>query len=1193
MRSARLASICLGFALLATHVAADTGTTEYPWLDGLSLVVLDTQDTGSLHAAHALIRDAGGTVAILSPPSLLFAWLPPAKTAVLSDRHPIRAIYQNEVTAADLRLEDAQSRAMLRYWNALVRGEIRPQTELAQPQAWQPGSGDARDPEAIEPWAYVQNLQDNGFDPAQLAQRGLLAGKAGPGATVQGNSDRMTGTVTVTLLFVESNGTGSDPNTYTWTDADQQSYINGVNTGLAWWSAEARDYNNCWVAFFVRYVPPTDSRCQQWREMVTHPSADVPAMASDVMANFGFAGGSHITRVTAFNTAQRATYGTTWAYTGFVAYNPLPAPGQLTDGASAFAYLLGPYSFLLYRSYGWAPEQVFTHESGHIFGACDEYADGCTCGAICIDEPNGNCESCGGGASCMMRLNTFTLCTYTDNQLGWHDATPCAPPALTPPTATALAPASGFLGTTVPLTITGQNLLYGAFATLGEGVSVVSSTVTTSAGTDTLHLTVHIDDNAVLGSRNVIVSNRDLQSSTLASAYQVLGTPRHYYAPSGGNIYPYHTPATASTSLEDAIAAAAPGDTVLVGSGPLSIGFGLNKGVLLSGAWNPGFTTRNLATGKTVVDLTGNLFIAVSGGGTGGLDGFELRNGQGAAWSVPFAGFYGGAVSIVSSNGLIANCDIHSNEAIVGAGFGGGGGIFATNSTVTLIGNTITGNTATRGGGIYLHGTSGSVIGNTIANNAVTAGTQTPRGAGIVIDGCTNLTLTNNNLNANTGAENGGGLYIVNSTNINVQGGSIEHHAVTNSGGGARIDGGQAMFTSVVFERNSSGFSEGGLAATGGAALQLDECSFLWNRALLFGGVHATGPTASVRHSLFVGNSSFANGGLALDNVASGVVLGNTFDRNAANSGGGSLALNTAPIQVSNNILVNTTGTAVACSGTLPTLLAYNLAWNSSIGNYSGCSPGAGSITGDPRFADTTQVDYRLALHSAAIDAGRIDGGFLDPDGSRGDLGRYGAHAFTMAQPVYPKNLSAQTTIGGNVVLRWSANPEMDVESYAVYADIVSGFKPAPGNFVTLVASPDTTVNLGPTTDLPYYTIAAIDASGYASGYAVQAFLPTTTDAPAPPVAWRFQLHSSTPNPFNPVTTIRFELDRAGPARVEIFDLAGRLVRTLTQGQREAGLFGIVWDGTDGRGRRVPSGTYLMRLESTGRTATQKLTVLK
>jgi hypothetical protein len=49
----------------------------------------------------------------------------------------------------------------------------------------------------------------------------------------------------------------------------------------------------------------------------------------------------------------------------------------------------------------------------------------------------------------------------------------------------------------------------------------------------------------------------------------------------------------------------------------------------------------------------------------------------------------------------------------------------------------------------------------------------------------------------------------------------------------------------------------------------------------------------------------------------------------------------------------------------------------------------------------------------------------------------------------------------------------------------------------------------------------------------------------------------------------------------------------LTQGQREAGLFGIVWNGTDGRGRRVPSGTYLMRLESTGRTATQKLTVLK
>ncbi len=1194
MRSARVPSICLAFALLAAVAAADDGSADYSWLEGLSLIVLDTQDIGSMHAAHAFIREAGGTVAILSPPSLLFAWLPPAKTAALEGRHPIRAIHHGEVTAADLGLEDAQSRSMLQYWNAVVRGEIRSRAELGKPQGWQPGAGDVRTPDAIEPWAYVQNLQANGFDPAQLAQRGLLAGKAGPGATIQGNSDRMTGTVTVTLLFVESDGTGSDPNTYTWTDTDMQSYVNGVNTGLAWWSAQARDYNNCWVAFFVRYVPPTDSRCQQWREMVTHPSADVAAMASDVMAKFGYSSGGHTTRVSAFNTAQRATYGTQWAYTGFVAYNPLPAAAQLTDGTSAFAYLLGPYTFLLFRSYGWAPEQVFTHESGHIFGACDEYADGCTCGAICIDEPNGNCEDCGGGASCMMRLNTFTLCSYTDNQVGWQDVSPCAPPALTPPTATAVAPASGSLGTTQPVTITGQNFLYGAFATLGNGVSILSSTLVLSAGADSLKLTVNIDDNAILGSRDIIVNNRDLQSSTLAGAFQVLGTPRHYYAPTGTNVYPYHTPATAATTLGDALAAAAAGDTVLIGSGTLSIGsFGINKGILLSGAWSPDFTTRNLATGKTVIDLVGNLFIAVTGGGTGGLDGFELRNGQGSAWSVPFTGHYGGAVSIISSNGLVANCDIHSNEATVGSGFGGGGGIFASNSTVTLSGNSITGNTATRGGGIYLHASSGSVTGNTIANNALTASTQTPRGAGVVIDACTNLTLTDNVLNGNIGAENGGGFYILNSTNIHVEGGRIEHHAVTNSGGGARIEGGQTTFTAVLFERNSSSWAEGGLAAAAGVALQLSECTFLWNTALFFGGVHAAGPSTSVRHSLFVGNSSFANGGLTLDNLASGEVLGNTFDRNSANSGGGSLALNTAPIEVSNNIIANTTGTGVACSGTLPTLLAYNLTWNSSIADYAGCSPGSGSTTGDPRFADSAQVDYRLALHSAAIDAGRLDGGLLDPDGSRGDLGRYGSHTFTMAQPVYPKNLSAQTTIGGNVVLRWTANSEMDVASYAVYGDSVSGFKPTAANFVTLVANPDTTANLGLTTALSSYTIAAIDASGYASGYAVQAALPPTTDAGALPVAWRFKLHPSTPNPFNPVTTIRFELDRAGPARVEIFDLAGRLVRTLAQGRREVGLFGIVWDGTDGRGQRVPSGIYLLRFESTGRIATQKLTVLK
>ena len=69
------------------------------------------------------------------------------------------------------------------------------------------------------------------------------------------------------------------------------------------------------------------------------------------------------------------------------------------------------------------------------------------------------------------------------------------------------------------------------------------------------------------------------------------------------------------------------------------------------------------------------------------------------------------------------------------------------------------------------------------------------------------------------------------------------------------------------------------------------------------------------------------------------------------------------------------------------------------------------------------------------------------------------------------------------------------------------------------------------------------------------------------------------PNPFNPRTTIRFELPEAGVARVAVHDVAGRLVRLLVDESLPAGSHEALWDGRDASGREVGSGTYLARLE--------------
>ena len=75
-----------------------------------------------------------------------------------------------------------------------------------------------------------------------------------------------------------------------------------------------------------------------------------------------------------------------------------------------------------------------------------------------------------------------------------------------------------------------------------------------------------------------------------------------------------------------------------------------------------------------------------------------------------------------------------------------------------------------------------------------------------------------------------------------------------------------------------------------------------------------------------------------------------------------------------------------------------------------------------------------------------------------------------------------------------------------------------------------------------------------------------------------FALHQNAPNPFNPATTIRFDLPTPGTAIFRVYSVDGRLVREWVLGQVPAGRHRIEWDGRDSRGREVPTGVYFCRI---------------
>ena len=84
------------------------------------------------------------------------------------------------------------------------------------------------------------------------------------------------------------------------------------------------------------------------------------------------------------------------------------------------------------------------------------------------------------------------------------------------------------------------------------------------------------------------------------------------------------------------------------------------------------------------------------------------------------------------------------------------------------------------------------------------------------------------------------------------------------------------------------------------------------------------------------------------------------------------------------------------------------------------------------------------------------------------------------------------------------------------------------------------------------------------------------------------------PNPFNPSTEVRFTVASDGPVRLAVYDVGGRLVRVLVDGERQAGLEHVaLWDGRDSAGIEAPSGVYVMRLTAPGFTTARKMVLAR
>ncbi|MFI5252761.1 MAG: T9SS type A sorting domain-containing protein [Bacteroidota bacterium] len=183
---------------------------------------------------------------------------------------------------------------------------------------------------------------------------------------------------------------------------------------------------------------------------------------------------------------------------------------------------------------------------------------------------------------------------------------------------------------------------------------------------------------------------------------------------------------------------------------------------------------------------------------------------------------------------------------------------------------------------------------------------------------------------------------------------------------------------------------------------------------------------------------------------------------------------------------------------------------------------------------------------------------------------------------------------------KWSTNIEPDVAGYEIYRSI-------DGGAFELVETPNSSTNSwrdgGITTDsrcsgghMVWYKIRAKDSGGNYSEFTSTAPIAATTVPLGSATPQRehgqapveYDLWQNNPNPFNPTTTIQYDLISAVNVKLVLYDVLGRKVRTLVDGQQTAGRYSVKIDGNN-----LSSGIYFYRIQAGIFSAMKKMLLMK
>jgi len=478
--------------------------------------------------------------------------------------------------------------------------------------------------------------------------------------------------------------------------------------------------------------------------------------------------------------------------------------------------------------------------------------------------------------------------------------------------------------------------------------------------------------------------------------------------------------------------------------------------------------------------------------------------------------------------------------------------------------------------------TSATVVGVTIAAGDAKGSTSYDTSGGGILVSNAALVLRQVRIVGNLAAYSGGALRVSHGE-LDVEDCVFTGNRASKGGGAVDLSyDSTAEFTRCTFRDNSAAWG-GAISARTNSSCWFYDCVFTGNTVVqpqeLGGAFFADFASTVVFNGCVLAANAARQGGAARITGAQSAFVNCTIDGNAAWESGGGFMVRGGHLYVDHSIVSFNHGTALSgADGTLQFTnsdIFGNLAgdW---VGDLAPMRDRDGNLSVDPLYCVTNP--YYLQDESPCAEANSPVGLIGALPAGCDDVGivLQDFEATVVRDEVH---LRWYVTDGAGYEFRMWGRPHADPDGAPWEVACVAD--PAPGHFRAVDK---------PAADLTAVEYRLEGRLGAGEWFFLGELLVDDLNGS---LGGGLQLGTIFPNPFNPQVSIEFTLGEAAPVLAQVYDVHGRLVRTLANEILAAGAHAVTWDSRDETGRPQSTGTYLLRLTSGGSERTSKLLLVK